>query len=137
MEITFGGHTIAFGPEMSPRQKTSVLDAVTKTYQTTAIEVEHESRKLLAEKIEEMKELYWLMIGKTADEKDPWRLPPPNGVFRISGKDLPVWEIPDSDWRMTIQPTFRLLNEGTLGLPQSLEEAERVVTEMRRMVMPV
>lgn len=136
MEITFSGHTIAFGPEMSPRQKTSVLDAVTKTYQTTAIEVEHESRKLLAEKIEEMKELYWLMIGKTADENDPWRLPPPNGVFRTSGDDLPVWEIPGSNWSMTIRPTLRLLNEGKLGLPRSPEEAEQVVTGMRLMLIP-
>lgn len=84
MEITFGGHTIAFGPEMSPRQKTSVLDAVTKTYQTTAIEVEHESRKLLAEKIEEMKELYWLMIGKTADEYAPNKKAPGKGGHHLA-----------------------------------------------------
>ena len=136
MEITFSGHTIAFGPDMSPLQKTSVLNAVARTYRKLAIETEYASRDLLAEKIAEIEQLYWLILGKTADENDPWRLPPPNGVFRASGDDLPVWEIPGSNWSMTIRPTLRLLNEGKLGLPRSPEEAEHVVAGMRLMLIP-
>ena len=63
MEITFSGHTIAFGPDMSPLQKTSVLNAVARTYRKLAIETEYASRDLLAEKIAEIEQLYWLILG--------------------------------------------------------------------------